>query len=60
MAKQKWIQAAHLEKGALHRALNIQEGKNIPAKKLSKAANAPGRLGKMARAAQTLRKLGNR
>jgi len=33
--ERKWIQAMHMEKGALHRTLNVPEGKKIPAKELS-------------------------
>ncbi len=35
---EKWIQKAHIKKGALHRELGVPEGKKIPAKKLNKAA----------------------
>ena len=56
--KKKWIQEAIKHPGALHRELGVPEGKKIPAKKLAKAAKAPGVEGKRARLAQTLRKLG--
>ena len=39
-------------------AKNALEGKKIPAKKLSAAAEKPGTLGRRARLAQTLKKLG--
>lgn len=38
--------------GALRRALGVKEGKNIPKKKIAKAAKAKGRLGRQARLAQ--------
>lgn len=55
MAAKKWIQAAHIEKGALHRALHIPEGKAIPEKVLAKAEKRGGKVGKMARLAETLK-----
>ena len=42
---EKWIQQAIKKKGALRSALGAKEGKPIPAKKLSAAAKAPGKLG---------------
>lgn len=56
MAK-KWIQAMHMDKGALHDQLDIADDKKIPAKKLAAAAKKGGKLGKRARLAQTLRKI---
>jgi hypothetical protein len=56
--KKKWIQEAIQHPGALHKQLGVPEGKKIPAKKLAKAAKAPGVMGKRARLAQTLKKLG--
>lgn len=55
--KKKWIQEAIKNPGALHKELGVPEGKKIPAKKLAKAAKAPGVLGKRARLAETLRGL---
>ena len=55
---EKWIQKAIKKPGALRSALGVKEGKTIPAKKLAKAAKAPGKMGQRARLAQTLRKLG--
>lgn len=55
--KKKWIQEAIKHPGALHKELGVPEGKKIPAKKLAKAAKAPGVLGKRARLAETLRGL---
>ena len=57
MAKGKWIQEAIKKPGALRSALGVKEGKTIPAKKLAKAAKAPGKLGQRARLAQTLKGL---
>ena len=56
MAK-NWIAGATKNKGALHRALGVPEGKTIPKSKVAAAAKAPGKLGKEARLAQTLGKM---
>lgn len=56
MAK-KWIAGAIKHPGALHRQLGVPEGEKIPAKKLAKAAQAGGKLGKRARLAETLKGL---
>ena len=55
---EKWIQKAIKKPGALRKSLGVKEGKTIPAKKLAAAAKKPGTLGKRARLAQTLKKLG--
>jgi hypothetical protein len=55
---EKWIQKAIKHPGALHKQLGVPAGKKIPAKKLAKAAKAGGKLGRRARLAQTLGKLG--
>ena len=55
---EKWISKAIKKPGALRSALGVKEGKTIPAKKLAKAAKAPGKMGQRARLAQTLKKLG--
>lgn len=55
--KKNWIKDAIKKPGALHKELGVPEGKKIPAKKLAKAAKAPGKEGKRARLAQTLKKL---
>ena len=57
-AKGGWIKDAIKKPGALRSELGVKEGKTIPAKKLAKAAKAPGKLGQRARLAQTLKKLG--
>ena len=54
MAKQ-WIQKAIKKPGALREALGVKEGKTIPAKKLSAAAEKPGKMGQRARLAKTLK-----
>lgn len=54
---EKWIQKAIKKPGALRSALGVKEGKTIPAKKLAKAAKAPGKLGQRARLAETLKKM---
>ena len=53
----KWIQAMHMKKGALHEELGIPQGKKIPAKKLNAAAKKGGIEGKRANLAKTLKKL---
>ena len=55
---EKWIQKAIKKPGALRKSLGVKEGQKIPAKKLAAAAKNPGTLGKRARLAQTLGKLG--
>jgi hypothetical protein len=52
---EKWIQHAIKRAGALHKQLGVPAGEKIPAKKLAKAAHAPGKLGQRARLAETLR-----
>lgn len=53
----KFIKGAVEKPGALHKQLGVPKGQKIPAKKLAKAAKAPGKLGERARLAQTLKKL---
>lgn len=52
---EKWIQDAHIKKGALHREMGIPESKKIPEGRLKKAEHAGGKLGKRARMAETLK-----
>jgi len=54
---EKWIQNAIKKPGALRSALGAKKGKPIPAKKLAKAAKAPGKMGQRARLAETLKGL---
>lgn len=51
----KWIQSAIKHPGALKKELHVAADKTIPAKKLAKAAKAPGKEGQRARLAETLR-----
>jgi len=51
----KWIQEAIGKPGALHKQLGVPMDKKIPARKLAKAAKAPGKLGQRARLAETLK-----
>jgi len=53
----KWIQGAIKKPGALHEQLGVPAGQKIPAKKLAAAAKKPGKLGKRARLAETLKGL---
>ena len=53
----KWIQGAIKKPGALHKQLGVPAGQKIPAKKLASAASKPGKLGKRARLAETLKGL---
>jgi len=56
MAKdKKWIQKAIKKPGALRKSLGVKKGKDIPVSKLKAAAKKPGKMGKRARLAETLR-----
>jgi hypothetical protein len=57
MAAKNWIKSAIKHPGALHKELGVPQGKKIPASKLAKAAKKPGKEGKRARLAETLKKL---
>ena len=50
-----WIKDAIKKPGALRAQLGVKAGEKIPAKKLAKAAKAPGKLGQRARLAETLK-----
>jgi hypothetical protein len=56
----EWIQDAIKSPGSLRKELHTPKGKNIPEKKLESAAKAPGKLGKRARMAETLKELHKR
>ena len=58
MAKNRWIQHAVRRPGALHRMLGIPELEKIPLEVLLLAARQPGLLGRRARLALPLRKIG--
>lgn len=53
----KWIQKAHIEKGALRRELGVKSGKKIPPTLLERAAKKSGKLGRRARLAETFAKM---
>ena len=55
--KKNWIAGAIKHKGALHKEMGVPAGKKIPEKKLEAAAKKPGKLGKRARLAETLKVL---
>lgn len=60
MAKDKWIQSAINNPGALKKSLGVKAGDTIPAKKLEKAAAKGGVTGQRARLAETLKKVGKK
>jgi hypothetical protein len=53
----KWIQGAIKNPGALSKKLGVPEDENIPATKLAAAAKKPGKTGRQARLAMTLKNL---
>lgn len=56
MATKKWIQGAHLKKGALHKDLGIPEDKDIPEEKLREASHSKDKtVAKRARLAMTMK-----
>ncbi len=56
--KKNWIAGAIKHPGALHRELNVPEGKKIPAKKMEKAVKSPNpKIRKQAALAKTLAKI---
>lgn len=57
MAKKMWIASAIEKPGSLRKSLGVKKGKDIPVAKLDKAAKEPGKLGKRARLAITLKKM---
>jgi hypothetical protein len=60
MARRRWIRGAISHRGALHRALGIPMNRRIPTSTLEALARAPGKLGKRARLALTLRRFRRR
>lgn len=56
MAKD-WIKGAIKHPGALHKALNVPEGKKIPEKMIKSAEKKGGKVGKQAHLADTLKKM---
>ena len=57
MATKNWIQKAIKKPGALRKELGVKAGEKIPSSKLAAAAKKPGKLGKRARLAETLKGL---
>ena len=55
---EKWIAKAIKKPGALRKQLGVKKGKKIPGKKLAAAAKKGGKLGKRAKLAKTLKKIG--
>jgi hypothetical protein len=55
MATKNWIQKAIKKPGALHKDLGVPAGKKIPSAKLAAATKKPGKVGKRARLAETLK-----
>lgn len=55
MAGRNWIKGAIGKPGALHKQMGVPAGQKIPAGRLAKAAKAPGKLGRRARLAETLK-----
>ena len=55
--EKNWITGAIKKPGSLHRELGVPAGKDIPIGKLDAASHAPGKEGKRARLALTLKKM---
>ena len=55
--KKNWIEGAIKKPGALRKELKVKSGKRIPMDELRSAAKKPGKEGKRARLAITLRKM---
>ena len=55
MATKNWIAGATKNKGGLHKALGVPEGKKIPDSKIKAAEKKGGKVGKEARLAETLK-----
>jgi hypothetical protein len=55
MATKNWIKDAIKKPGALRAELGVKAGKKIPSSKLAAAAKKPGKVGKRARLAETLK-----
>lgn len=56
MAK-RWIQAAHIKQGGLHKSLHIPEAKTIGMGKIDAAAKKGGKVGRQALLAKTFAKM---
>jgi len=57
VSRRRWIRGAIGRRGALHRSLGVPLNRRIPARMLEAAARVPGKLGRQARLALTLRGL---
>jgi hypothetical protein len=57
MATKNWIQKAIKKPGALKASLGVKAGEKIPSSKLAAATKKPGKMGKRARLAETLKGL---
>jgi len=57
LKKGGWIAGAIKKPGALHKQLGVPQGEKIPSSKLAAAAKKPGKMGKRARLAETLKGL---
>ena len=57
MKKGGWIQKAIKKPGSLKKALGVSTDKKIPSSKLAAATKKPGKIGKRARLAETLKGL---
>ncbi len=55
--KKRWIKAAIKKPGALRAQLGVGEDETISSGKLEEAARKPGKMGKRARLALTLKKI---
>ena len=55
LAKGGWIKDAIKKPGSLKKALGVATDKKIPSSKLAAAAKKPGKMGKRARLAETLK-----
>ena len=55
MATKNWIAKAIKKPGALKASLGVKAGEKIPSSKLAAAAKKPGKMGKRARLAETLK-----
>lgn len=57
MATKNWIADAIKKPGSLKKALGVAADKKIPSSKLAAATKKPGKMGKRARLAETLKGL---
>lgn len=55
MATKNWIAEAVKKPGSLRKSLGVKKGEKITAAEMAKAAKKPGKMGKRARLAETLK-----